>query len=112
MKALAVAEEYGDRRLILFASTYLSEIALRLADLPEAWRRAETAERYSREVGDRGSQAEVLMMMGDILARRRFPEEAGRHYRAARVAYAAMGDEPAAQKAAKKLDELALQAAN
>lgn len=110
LKALAVAEEYGDRRLILFASIYLSEIALRLADLPEAWRRAETAERYSREVGDRGSQAEVLMMMGDILARRGFPAEAARRYHEARAEYEAIGDDSATQKAAEKLDELALQA--
>lgn len=110
LKALAIAEEYGDRRMILFTSLYLSEISLRDSDLPEAWRRAETAERYSREVGDRSAHAEVLSMMGDILARRGFPAEAARRYQEAREEYAAIGDESAAQKAAEKLDELALQA--
>lgn len=112
LKTLAIAEEYGDRRTILFVSMYLSEIALYSSDLVEAWRRTETAERYSLEVGDRSAHAEVLMMMGGVLARRGFPVEAARRYQEAQGEYADIGDESAAQKAAEKLGELNRQPAD
>lgn len=103
LKVLAVAEEYHDRRLIVFASNDLGQIALRGEDLAEAWRRAETAERYSLEVGDQFYRGEVLELLGDVLRCRSFSGDAAARYREAINAYTAAGDEQRAGQVAIKL---------
>jgi predicted acylesterase/phospholipase RssA len=105
-KVLAVAEEFGDRRLIAAASRYLGMIALRRRDLVEAWQRAEAVEQQYREVGDRTAQAEALEMLGDIFVQRGFPGEATLRYREAREVYAAAGNEQAARKVEGKMEEI------
>jgi predicted ATPase/DNA-binding SARP family transcriptional activator len=102
-KTLAVAEEYGDRRLIASVSAYLGEVAVRRWNLAEAWRWAETAEQQYREVGARAARAGALETLGDILIRRGYPIEAALRYREARDVYAAVGDQQAVEKVARKL---------
>jgi hypothetical protein len=103
-KASAVAEDFVDRRMIVFASLSLAEIALKKPDLTEAWRRAEVAEQRSLEVGDKLSRAEALMIQGDVLAMRKFPAEASLRFREAQEIFAAGGEEEAARKASMKLE--------
>jgi predicted ATPase len=99
----AVAETYGDHRLIAFSSLELARIAMQTGDLSEAWRQVEKAEHHYREVGDRIAQAEALELLGDILARRGYPAEAILRYREARNIYAAAGDQQAAERVAVRL---------
>ena len=106
LKVLAVAEKYHDRRLIVFASNDLGQIALCCDDLAEAWRRAETSEHYSQEVGLRSYRAEALELSGDILCRRGFSEEAAARYREAIDAYTAASDGQRAGQVAVKLADV------
>lgn len=106
LKVLAVAEKYHDRRPIVFASNDLGQIALRCDDLAEAWRRAEMAEHYSLEVGLRSYRAEALELLGDILSRRGFSEQAAARYREAIDVYIAAGDAQRAGQVAVKLADV------
>ena len=108
LKILAVAEEYGDRRLIGYVSMDLALIAISGDDLGDAWRRAEITRQVSLETGERLSRAEALEMLGDILTRRGFPAEAALRYQEARETYAAAGKENAAGLVAAKLAGLTL----
>lgn len=106
LKALALAEAYGDKRLIAATTIRLSKLALGACDLDEAWVRAESAERHYQEVGNRLARAEALGILGDVLLRRGYPQEAALRYEEAKAVYLASGDERAAQKVDSKLSDL------
>lgn len=107
LNALSIGKTYGDRRLLSWSRYCLGRTALVRGQLVEADAFLESAIQLERELGRRENVAELLLLNGDVAAKRGYFERALSLYDQSKQLYETLSDLNGVRAAQEKAEALA-----